>query len=156
MSDKTKELLKFALEQKPNAFKEKFDEILLGLVVQKTDEIKSDMTASAFEESVDPEEDDFDLSDEDLDDFDLDDEDLDDLDDLDVEDEDLDFSDEDEDSFSEEGPAIEEGLRDLGKKLHAKIKKVKQDVELGMEKEIARSQDNDRDEENYKKLRARK
>lgn len=89
MSDKTKELLKFALEQKPNAFKEKFDEILLGLVVQKTDEIKSDMTASAFEESADPEEDDFDIEDEDLEDFDLDDEDLDDLDidDLDFEDE---------------------------------------------------------------------
>jgi len=98
MSDKTKELLKFALEQKPNAFKEKFDEILLGLVVQKADEIKSDMTASAFGESVDPEEDDFDVSDEDLDNFDL----------------------EDEDSFNEEDPAIEEELHDLGKKLRAR------------------------------------
>jgi len=142
MSDKTKELLKFALEQKPNAFKEKFDEILLGLVVQKTDEIKSDMTASAFEESADPEEDDFDIEDEDLEDFDLDDEDL---DDLDIEDEDLDFSDENEDSFNEEGPAIEEGLREL-------LAKAKN----GMEKEIARSQDNKRDEESDKKLRARK
>ena len=134
MSDKTKELLKFALEQKPNAFKEKFDEILLGLVVQKTDEIKSDMTASAFEESADPEEDD-----------------------LDIEDEDLDFSDEDEDSFNEEGPAIEEGLGDRGKKLVKKLVAKGEEVfakgKEGMEKEIARSQDNRRAEKTY---RARK
>ena len=151
MSDKTKELLKFALEQKPNAFKEKFDEILLGLVVQKTDEIKSDMTASAFEESADPEEDDLDIEDEDLDDFDLDDEDL---DDLDIEDEDLDFSDEDEDSFNEEGPAIEEGLGDRGKKLVKKLVAKGEEVfakgKEGMEKEIARSQDNRRAEKTYR------
>ncbi len=88
MSDKTKELLKFALEQKPNAFKEKFDEIMLGLVVQRTDEMKSDMSAAAFVEGVDPEDEDFDISDEDLDDLDiedLDDEDLDLLDDEDYE-----------------------------------------------------------------------
>lgn len=88
MSDKTKELLKFALEQKPNAFKEKFDEIMLGLVVQRTDEMKSDMSEAAFVEGVDPEDDDFDISDEELDDLDiedLDDEDLDLLDDEDYE-----------------------------------------------------------------------
>lgn len=142
MSDKTKELLKFALEQKPNAFKEKFDEILLGLVVQKTDEIKSDMTASAFEESADPEEDDLDLDieDEDLEDFDLDDEDL---DDLDIEDEDLDFSDEDEDSFNEESPAIEEGLgiKKGFEKLGKFGKKLGDRIQQGMENDIARADD---------------
>jgi hypothetical protein len=88
----TKELLKHALEEQPASFKQKFDEIMLSLVVDKVDEVKDQMASAAFEEDADePEEDDieedddFDVDDIDLDDFEFDDEDLD-LDD-DVEDE---------------------------------------------------------------------
>jgi hypothetical protein len=144
MSDKTKELLKFALEQKPNAFKEKFDEIMLGLVVQRTDEMKSDMSAAAFVEGVDPEDEDFDISDEDLDD-------LDDLDIEDLDDEDLDLLD-DEDY---EGEYEEE--EDLGENFVKKfMKRVDSDVSRARQAGETRDKEAKDKETRDKEAKARK
>jgi hypothetical protein len=143
MSDKTKELLKFALEQKPNAFKEKFDEIMLGLVVQRTDEMKSDMSAAAFVEGVDPEDEDFDISDEDLDD-------LDDLDIEDLDDEDLDLLD-DEDY---EGEYEEE--EDLGENFVKKFMK-RVDSDVSRARQAGETRDKEaKDKETRDKAKARK
>lgn len=122
-AEDTRDLLKLALDQKPNAFKEKFDEIMLSKIVEISDEMKDELAQSMFgeeshmskkekkkkeeeeeeeevkpkkkmKESFEPEEDeDEDYEDED---FDLSDEDLDDLD-LD----DIDFEEEEEEEISE-------------------------------------------------------
>lgn len=121
MQESVKDLFKLALEEKPNAFREVFDEIMLAKIVDISDEMKNEIAQSMFgesshknydngrrkhknpnngekmEESFEPEEDEDeyeDVGDED-EDFDISDEDLEDLD-LD----DLDFEDE-EDEISE-------------------------------------------------------
>ena len=105
-----KDLFKLALEEKPNAFREVFDEIMLAKIVDISDEMKDELAQSMFgesshydgkkekhhkkkrmEESFEPDEDEDeyeDVGDED-EDFDISDEDLEDLDldDLDFEDE---------------------------------------------------------------------
>lgn len=117
MKESVKDLFKLALEEKPNAFREVFDEIMLAKIVDISDEMKDEIAQSMFgesshyggkkekhhkkkrmEESFEPEEDEDeyeDVGDED-EDFDISDEDLEDLD-LD----DLDFEDEEEISESE-------------------------------------------------------
>lgn len=116
-----KDLFKLAVEEKPSAFKEVFDEIMLAKIVDISDEMKDELAHSMFgesshyrkkknnknephegkkevEESFEPEEDEDeyeDVGDED-EDFDISDEDLEDLD-LD----DFDFEDEDEEEISE-------------------------------------------------------
>ena len=102
-AEDTRDLLKLALEEKPNAFREVFDEIMLAKIVDISDEMKDEISQSMFgessheygkkkkkhdkkkmEESFEPDEDededdvgdedeDFDISDEDLEDLDLDD-----------------------------------------------------------------------------------
>ncbi len=101
--ESTQELLKLALEERPNAFREVFDEIMLAKIVDISDEMKDEIAQSMFGESshkygkkkkphkgemgesFEPEEDedeyedvgdedeDFDISDEELEDLDLDD-----------------------------------------------------------------------------------
>jgi len=102
-AEDTRDLLKLALEEKPNAFREVFDEIMLAKIVDISDKMKDEISQSMFgessheygkkkkkydkekmEESFEPDEDededdvgdedeDFDISDEDLEDLDLDD-----------------------------------------------------------------------------------
>jgi hypothetical protein len=103
MGESVTELLRLAINEKPNAFREVFDEIMLAKIVDISDEMKDEISQSMFgessheygkkkkkhdkkkmEESFEPDEDededdvgdedeDFDISDEDLEDLDLDD-----------------------------------------------------------------------------------
>jgi hypothetical protein len=121
-AEDTRDLLKLALEEKPNAFREVFDEIMLAKIVDISDEMKDEISQSMFGESShkygkkkpngakkdemkesfepDEDEDEDDVGDED-EDFDISDEDLEDLD-LD----DLDFE-EDEDEIEESYETVE-------------------------------------------------
>jgi hypothetical protein len=52
-AEDTRELLKLALEEKPNAFQEVFDEIMLAKIVDISDEMKDEIAQSMFGESHD-------------------------------------------------------------------------------------------------------
>ena len=145
MKESVADLFKLALEEKPNAFKKKFDEIMLSKIVDLSDEMKDELAQSMFgessheygkknknkkmKESFEPEEDedeyeadvedeDFDLSDEDLDDLDLD---------------DLDFEDE-EDEISESEMKDALGDKPFGKMSRPELERRQKKLEREKEK----------------------
>ncbi len=127
MGESVTELLRLAINEKPNAFREVFDEIMLAKIVDISDEMKDEISQSMFGESSheygdkekkphkgegkkekdkekmkesfepDEDEDEDDVGDED-EDFDISDEDL---EDLDLDDLDLDFEEDEEISEGE-------------------------------------------------------